>query len=237
MKMKAFLILILVISSFANETKKGILMDSSYSTINKINWNFVFENDIEFLMLIINRMANLPSFVLRKYYDYDTKFIQYYNEASSFKISELKKGAVWINYAENLEEVKQAAEDCVKKIGKRRFEYPIFYYINDYLYNKGKEIVNQASKTFCDILKKNQLYCGIYAYKDKLEKYFDDEIKNNYPIWALDLPVTNVPYQGTWGIREYTQNGRLQGLAKRARLSESRIDYFSIIKEGHYNGY
>ena len=32
--------------------------------------------------------------------------------------AELKKGAVWVNYAENLEQVELGAEDCVKKIGE-----------------------------------------------------------------------------------------------------------------------
>ena len=238
--MKTFLILIFVISSFENEIKKGILMDSSYSIINKINWNFVFLNDIKFIMLIINKLNNnFPYSDLRKYlyYDYDSKFLEYYSAASRFKITELQKGAVWVNYAENLEQVEKGVEDCVKKIGGIKFEYPIFYLINSYLFNKGKEIVNQAAKTFCDILKKNQLYCGIYAFTNEFENYFDDEIKNNYPIWAIDLPIPEIPYQGNWGIREYTQNGRLQGLEKSARLSESRVDYYNIIKEGHYNGY
>lgn len=92
--MKAILIIILIISSFEDETKIGILMDSSYSVINKINWNFVFYNDIKFLMLIINQLSNIYSFNdPRKYiyYDYDSKFIEYYNQASRFTTAELKK--------------------------------------------------------------------------------------------------------------------------------------------------
>ena len=153
------------------------------------------------------------------------------------KAAGINVGAYW--YAKALTEAasKQEAQNVLKAINGKKFEYPIYYDIEQKeILAKGKSFCSAIATDFFTILEKNKKFCGIYASKSYLDSYFTDTVKNKYSIWVAQY-YSHCTYKGKYGMWQKSSSGRVSGISGNVDLDESYLNFPEIIKKAHLNGY
>ena len=153
------------------------------------------------------------------------------------KAAGLNVGAYWYSYADSVEDVKKEAAACLEAIKGKKFEYPIYFDIEETKqFKRGKDFCSGLVKTFCDALEKAGYFAGFYASTYYLNKYFTPEVKNRYTVWAAEYAGT-LHYTGGAGAWQYTSFGRVNGISGRVDRDISYKDFPAIIKKAGLNGY
>lgn len=114
----------------------------------------------------------------------------------------------------------------------KQFDYPI------YLDIEAQPISDRAGTTreaidFCDYLEDKGYYVGIYAsrisgFKDRLNK----ELLEPYTWWVADYS-NPVPAS----MHQYSSSGSIPGITGRVDLNVCTIDFPTIMRKHHLNGY
>ena len=168
----------------------------------------------------------------------EVKFDIYYEEA---KKNNIPVGTYWYCYATTTEEALLEAKTFLNKVKGKKFEYPIFYDIEERkILNQGKENVSKIAKTFLEEVEKNGYLVGIYSSASFLENLFDDEIKEKYIIWVAQWGknIDKPKYNGRWDIWQYSSKGHIDGVQSQfVDLDFSNTNFIEIVKEKHKNGY
>ena len=220
--MKTLLFLLLI--SLSLQTK-GI--DVSVWQEN-IDWKKVKSDGVKFAIIRAGYMKNGVS-TRDKYFDKNYKE----SRANGIKI-----GAYWYAYAQTTSYAEKEAKACINIIKGHKFEYPIYYDVEDKgMMATGKSKISAACRTFCDYLLKNKFYCGIYASAYPLNKSFESDVLKKYPIWVAHYGAKKPAFTGKWGIWQYTSSGSVKGIKGRVDMDDGKIEYLDVIKKGHYNGY
>ena len=164
----------------------------------------------------------------------DVKFEDYYKKAKEVG---LPLGVYWYSYAVNADEAKAEAEMCLKVIKGKRFEYPIYFDLEERsALNTGKKNCSEMVKTFCNALEKDGYFAGLYMSRSHLQNYITDDVAKRYALWIAEYN-SKCNYDGSYGMWQYTSSGNVSGIDGRCDLDECYVDYPSIIKSGGYNGY
>ena len=153
------------------------------------------------------------------------------------KAAGINVGAYW--YAKALTEAssKQEAQNVLNAINGKKFEYPIYYDIEQKeILAKGKAFCSAIATDFCTILEKNKKFCGIYASKSYLDSYFTDTVKKKYSIWVAQY-YKECTYKGKYGMWQKSSTGSVSGISGNVDLDESYEDFPSIMKKAHLNGF
>ena len=168
----------------------------------------------------------------------EVKFDIYYEEA---KKNNIPVGTYWYCYATTTEEALLEAKTFLNKVKGKKFEYPIFYDIEERkILNQGKKNVSKIAKTFLEEVEKNGYLVGIYSSASFLENLFDDEIKEKYIIWVAQWGknIDKPKYNGRWDIWQYSSKGHIDGVQSQfVDLDFSNTNFIEIVKEKHKNGY
>ena len=195
----------------------------------KIDWKKVKASGIKFAIIRSGYVKKGTSMTVRdKYFD------ENYKKAREVG---MPIGSYWYAYAKTPKQAKVEALACLSIIKGHKFEWPIYYDVEDPdMRSAGKKAVSAASRTFCDILKKHKFYCGFYS-SASFYIFFEDDLKNNYPICVAHYGVKKPRYEGKWGIWQHSSKGRVNGIKGNVDMDIAKIDYAPIIKSGHYNVY
>jgi GH25 family lysozyme M1 (1,4-beta-N-acetylmuramidase) len=195
----------------------------------KIDWKKVKASGIKFAIIRSGYVKKGTSMTVRdKYFD------QNYKKAREVG---MPIGSYWYAYAKTPKQAEIEALACLSIIKEHKFEWPIYYDVEDpEMRSAGKKAVSAASRTFCDILKKHKFYCGFYS-SASFYSLFEDDLKNNYPIWVAHYGVNKPGYKGKWGIWQHFSKGKVDGIKGNVDLDIAKVDYEPIIKKGHYNGF
>ena len=168
----------------------------------------------------------------------EVKFDIYYEEA---KKNNIPVGTYWYCYATTTEEALLEAKTFLNKVKGKKFEYPIFYDIEERkILNQGKENVSKIAKTFLEEVEKSGYLVGIYSSASFLENLFDDEIKEKYIIWVAQWGknIDKPKYNGRWDIWQYSSKGHIDGVQSQfVDLDFSNKNFTEIVKEKGKNGY
>ena len=223
--MKSLIFISLII--FTLQDLKGI--DVSVWQGNNIDWKKVKQSGIKFAIIRSGYVKKGTSTTVRdKYFDIN------YKNARAVGIP---IGSYWYAYAKSAKQAKVEALGCLSVIKGHKFEWPIYYDVEDKdMRAAGKKAVSAASRTFCDTLMKHKFYCGFYS-SASFYTLFDDDLKNKYPIWVAHYGVKKPGYNGKWGIWQYSSKGKVNGIKGKVDMDVAKVDYEPIIKKGHYNGY
>ncbi len=141
-------------------------------------------------------------------------------------------GAYWFSYAESPEDAVREARACLEVIRNRRFEYPVYYDVEDErIFSSGKtaEIIT----AFLDTLEKSGYFAGLYMSRSTLYEYTTEEIRRKYALWVADYSEKpeNV---GMW---QKSSTGMIDGITGNVDLDTSYEDYPSVIKNAGLNGF
>lgn len=200
--------------------KQGI--DISYCQTN-INWS-VLKVDFVLMRAGYGRYA----------YQKDVLFESNYANACAHNID---KGVYWYSYAMSEAEAIEEAKACIAVLKGKRFEYPIFFDMEEQKQKAlGRAKVSAIVKAFCKTMEEAGYWVGLYTNVDWYMSVIDDEIKQRYAIWIAHWDVSKPAISGPYGVWQY-KVGTINGVSGRCDLDYSYVDYPTIIKSRGLNGY
>lgn len=143
----------------------------------------------------------------------DSQFVNYYTKA---KAAGLKVGSYWYMCAQNYSESKAEAAACIKVLGNRKLDLPIYYDIEDptALKNNTQAALTNMAVVFCDTLRASGYKVGtyssggIYAHNYKLNT--DLLRQKGYSIWNAEWASSNTVTCDVW---QNSDNGIISGIS------------------------
>ena len=185
------------------------------------------------------------TFVIIKagYGKYSTQVDPYFEENyKRAKAAGLNVGAYWFGYATTVADAKKEANVCMQAIKGKKFEYPIYYDMetdttsNHYPFSTGIVNCSAMVEAFCDLLEKSGYFAGLYISRSPLQAYITPAVANRYALWVADYN-DKCYYNGSFGIWQYSEKGRVSGINANVDMDISYIDYATIIKNKGLNGF
>ncbi len=141
----------------------------------------------------------------------DNKFQEYYRQAKS---AGLNVGAYWYSYATSVDAAKAEVKNCMKTIGGKEFDLPVFLDVEEYRQAVlPRRTLTNIISTFCDGMNANAFDSGLYSAKSMLmDSAYPDELSNKYLIW-LAIPNTSYSDLPSYvDIHQYSWNGKVDGI-------------------------
>lgn len=164
----------------------------------------------------------------------DPKFEENYAGA---KAAGLHVGAYWYSYAKSSREAEVEADVCLRVIGGKQFDFPIYFDIEDPSQSGlGIENITNMVISFCDKVEKNGYFVGVYANTDWFTNRIDRARTDRFTKWLADYRSnynTTLPRD----IHQYTSSGAVPGISGRVDLNNCTRDFPSEILAAGLNGY
>lgn len=164
----------------------------------------------------------------------DISFETFYQQAKALGIpAGVYYYSCAITRAEGISEAEFLIENCLK--GKQ-FEFPIYIDVedNNWQYNK-KNKVTDAILGFCDHLRNNGYYAGVYASKGWFDSFIDYTRLDEYTKWLACWRSIAPKMPFAYDMWQYSDSGKIGSF--RVDTNEAIIDFESIIKSKGLNGY
>ncbi|MBQ9979321.1 MAG: hypothetical protein IJP20_06015 [Clostridia bacterium] len=196
------------------------------------------------------KRAGVDFVILRVGFDdtKDTKFEEYYAGA---KAAGLDVGAYFFTLAENAEQAKADAKRVANWLSGKKFEYPIFYDIEDYEDYKpstfSEEQLMSVAHTFMTEMVELGYYPGLYTGNKLLNNVFHTEkTLRLYDVWFAQWPLespddaTILEYSKEYSMWQYMgdvygfSDGAVEGACD---INYAFKDYPEHIKKHGFNGY
>ncbi|MBQ9898562.1 MAG: glycoside hydrolase family 25 protein [Ruminococcus sp.] len=147
-------------------------------------------------------------------------------------------GVYWYSYADSPEDAVLEAETCYSIIKDYQFEYPVFYNIEDPMYaNYTREQITAITDAFCSTMQSKGYYVSIQTYANFLKNNLDSSVLTKFDVWVAHFGVSSPAYSGTYGMWKYTNSASVYGISGSVNASYSYLDYPTIMKEKHLNGF
>ena len=138
----------------------------------------------------------------------DSKFNQNYYNA---KAAGLKVGAYWYSYAESASEAREEAYNCLKTIGGKSFDLPVYYDLEE-----RRQLscdLMAIAETWCSVIESNGFQAGVYSFLNWWEEYLDmyELFDKGYSVWLaqIDGDMSNIDAD----IHQYTFTEQVDGIS------------------------
>lgn len=166
----------------------------------------------------------------------DRNFIQNYNDA---KANGLAVGCYYFvgKKCTSLEAGVEDAKRCYKIIKGLPFDMPIFIDVEST--SRADRIgTTEATIGFCRYLENLGYWVGVYAsdisgYKERLVL---DRL-TPFTLWVAKYSKNKPTYVKDYHIWQYSSKGLIEGISGYVDLDVTDIDYPTLIKKAHKNGY
>ena len=111
---------------------------------------------------------------------------------------------------------KELADFVVDTLGDEKLDFPVVFDWENWSKFRSYKIsihdLNQTFLTFTEELKKHNLDTMIYGSKHYLEIMWDEELKNNYPVWLAHYTNSQTTYEGKYMMWQQCSDGRIDGI-------------------------
>ncbi len=168
----------------------------------------------------------------------DTMFETNYAAA---RAAGLEIGCYFYSYARTTDEALAEVERLKEYIAGKQFEYPVYFDIED----ESQKGIDQALLmdicfAFCNNLIEAGYFPGVYCNLHWAENILHTEkLVTLYDVWIArynnSLPEDY--YDSDYGMWQYTETGKIDGLEEAVDLNYCYKDYPTLIKEYGFNGY
>lgn len=153
------------------------------------------------------------------------------------KAAGLDVGVYWYSYAQNASEAKAEAETCIEAIKGKKFEYPVFFDLEEgKQFALGKNVCSAMVEAFCDRLEKSGYFAGLYMSRSPLTQYITPNVQKKYTLWVAEYG-SKCNYGGSIGIWQNSSTWKVAGINGNVDHNYAYVDYAKIIKEGGFNGF
>lgn len=146
-------------------------------------------------------------------------------------------GAYLYAYDKTPEAARISARRLAQVLAPYRPEYPVAYDIEDmqYLYQSRAE--NTAiAKAFLEELQSLGFYVMLYTFTNFANGYLDMSQLSQFDLWVADHRA-QVGYNGPYGMWQYSNSGRVDGISVNVDLDRAYKDYPVIIRAAGLNGF
>lgn len=146
-------------------------------------------------------------------------------------------GAYHYSYATTPQEAIKEAEFFINRLRWAQWEYPVFFDFED----KCQTKLNNLQKTdviltFLQKLQEAGYYTGYYTFLNWQKTCLDMNRLGGYQLWIAHWNK-NCGCSWPYGIWQYTSEGSVPGINGRVDMNYCYVDYPSIIKNMHLNGF
>ena len=146
-------------------------------------------------------------------------------------------GAYWYSYAVTPAEAEAEARVFIQAIAGKQFEFPLYFDIEEKnALATGKKNVSAIIRAFCAVMEQAGYWVGVYASRAHIQSYIDDDTQKRYSLWVAEWGST-LHYSGDYGIWQFSENGKVDGIAGSVDLNQCNVDYPTAIKAAGKNGY
>lgn len=146
-------------------------------------------------------------------------------------------GAYWYSYAHTPAEATAEALTFIKAIEGKRFEYPVWFDIEEKsALSTGRANCSAMCRAFCDEMERHGYWVGIYGSRSAIESYIDADTQSKYSIWAAEWG-DKLRYHGTAAMWQNSETGRISGINGNVDTDICYVDYPTLIKNAGKNGY
>ena len=188
-----------------------------------IDWKKVKASGIEFAMIRLSYSREI-----------DRLFETNYKNARAAK---MPIGAYVYSMADSIEEAQAEADFVAKTLKGKQFEYPIAFDIEDNSLKKhSKKELTNITKAFCEAVTKAGFYVCIYTNLDWARNYLDMKALSSFDVWIAQWN-SKCTYTGDYGMWQYADNGKVDGISGNVDLDKAYKDYPAIIKKAGLNGF
>lgn len=146
-------------------------------------------------------------------------------------------GAYIYSYATTPEEALKEADFFINRLKWTQWEYPVFFDFED---KCQKDLSNQQKTdiilAFLQKLQEAGYYTGFYTFLNWQRNCLDMQRLGGHELWIAHWHHT-CGCQWPYGIWQYTSDGAVNGIDGRVDLDYCYVDYPSIIKNLHLNGF
>ena len=146
------------------------------------------------------------------------------DEYANYNIEQCEKykipyGLYWFSYAYNKDMAEREADYLLRVIGYHKPEYPLYF---DFEYDS------------VDYAKKNGFYAGIYTNEDYIKNKYPSEIFDRFDLWYARYNTEPNRDVNLW---QKSSTGKISGINVNVDLDVAYIDFPSLMKEKHLNGW
>ena len=151
-------------------------------------------------------------------------------------------GAYLYSYALNLEEAKSEVQHALRLLNGKRPEYPVFFDMEDTDGYKAKHGMpsNQGlvdiCKTFLLDIEEAGYYASLYASLSWLNNQLSSHELDRFDKWVAQWN-TSCSYKKPYGIWQYTDSGKVDGINGDVDMNIAYTDYPEVIKNSGLNGF
>ena len=192
-----------------------------------VNWNSVKSAGVKFAMI----RAGYGRYTNQKDLMFDTNM-------KGTAGAGLSRGIYWYSYATTADDALREAEACYQINKNYKFEYPIYYDIEESSQQGlSTATVSAIADTFCSYLQSKGYYVGIYSYASFINTKFYDNILKKYDVWVAHFDVNSPAVSASYGMWQYTDHGSVNGISGNVDFDYAYKDYPYIIAKNHKNGY
>lgn len=168
----------------------------------------------------------------------------YVDPTFEYNYAECKKAGVPVGlYVASYLNVEKEIAATEKLLKGKKFEYPIYYDIEDFSFigrSKNRQSATNAVVRFCKHFERLGYYVGIYSNKYFIDQWLDKSQIKDFDIWIADWRK-GVDYSKSFGMHQFTNRGRFTGIPSTGEggvdTNYAYIDYPEIMKNAGLNGY
>lgn len=147
-------------------------------------------------------------------------------------------GFYWYSYAKNAADAKKEAEVFLQVIKGLKPEYPVAFDIEDPKQSPlSNATLNSIVRAFCDTVEAAGYYVVLYSMLSWLTSKLGNI--SDYDVWLAHW-VKETTYKGEYGIWQYTDNGRVNGIAGnggKVDMNYAYKDYPALMRKYGFNGF
>ena len=151
-------------------------------------------------------------------------------------------GAYLYSYALNLEDARSEVQHALRFLNGKRPEYPVFFDMEDADGYKAKhgmpsnqELVD-ICKTFLLGIEDAGYYASLYASLSWLNNQLNSSELDRFDKWVAQWN-TSCSYKKPYGIWQYTDSGKVDGINGNVDINIAYTNYPEIIKKSGLNGF
>jgi len=164
----------------------------------------------------------------------DARFEENYRNA---KAAGIPVGAYWYSYAMSEDEARLEADVFLSVIKGKQFEMPVYFDLEEKKqFDLGKEKVSAIMRAFLERVESAGYFVGLYGSASSLTTHTAYDIKSRYTIWLAHW-AEQTNYSGAYGIWQYSDKGKVNGISGNVDLDTCYTDFPSTIKAKGLNGY
>ena len=167
-------------------------------------------------------------------YEKDEWFEKNYKNATANGVN---VGVYHYSYADTVEKAKQEADFCASYLKGKKLQYPVALDVEDStLAVLSKSLLTDIVYTFCEAMEKKGFFVCIYSSKYWLTSKLDMKKLSRFDVWVAQWN-DECTYTGSYGIWQYTDKGKVNGITGNVDMDYSYKNYPAIMKQYGLNGY